>query len=1035
LLKKHKRGLKYSFSHCKYQSTCSSHVRNHVRVQHEGAVFPCEQCKYQVPNKYGFRKHKRSRHEGANGKFECIICGYISRIENATRVHKRGKHAVTIVVQENILPLNTVIPRAKKRLKPGNNVFVTIDKTKLKEREMYKVIEVFLKNDEEDLQENFDPDTQYNKAGNTAVEVLGPQPSSDLIENVYNTVRKDANHEPIKDETNNSQDKCPRRSATTRNGGNIRETIITGTLKVNKTNIPKPPSHAWGWRTFKDLIDDDGDTSVSFTFDPGIESVSREENSPGTCSPLVNYTPLSPTQPSTNSQQNLNNHIKKVHERSRFFCDQCEESFQFTCKLARHIESKHEKKRFTCDLCSISYTRSSYEDHNKTVHSGKRFACDQCERLFFKRNVLEEHRMRKHEKARVQCDECPTDYSMKSGLRDCKKNKHTGVNFECEACGKKFPQKSILEDRTQKHSLDKHVVITHDGNSGTYSCRICDAVSKDERSLKAHTEVNHEHKRFQCYDCDKYFSRSADLSTHFKTLMEGKPICEVCGKGFSRQSSPSLFSMISGHFLVQKVDLSKMDITVKDILTTMSCLPEACKLMSVEGGDKAPKCRGTYYFYDEALLELAGLENVVLGNAFSRVPDDDEATKDDFKKKVMDIDDEEKDEVRSQENSGHDTQHSKADNVAIEVPRPQPSSDISEDVYNPVRKEADHEHIKEEANTYCDRYPLQFLSEHILNTKKKRQHRISEKNEIVECKLCHIKSKQQTDLNSHYSNAHKNDEMLEKEITEADLKFKYDKCELRFVGEDYMKGHLQKHENTRFDFLSNEAFDEAKQAFKCKLCYTQFVKQELLKAHEESVHKFDTELFSGEIKEEELIFPCIICNLAFPYARDQAYHAGKMHGAPKPDGTFKDCLECEKWFRTKGELTQHTARMHNLKSEQQAVLQEMVEHWSNRSEGEKMENFIENDVSSLFSVILGHFLVQKDDLPKVDTTVKDIFQCNECDETFSYELVMKKHMSKHVQPMKCDICEKMFSFAEYIEEHKKTHHAATEVLNKHFGRK
>ena len=100
--------------------------------------------------------------------------------------------------------------------------------------------------------------------------------------------------------------------------------------------------------------------------------------------------------------------------------------------------------------------------------------------------------------------------------------------------------------------------------------------------------------------------------------------------------------MISGHFLVQKVDLSKLDITVKDILTAMSCLPEACKLMSGEGGDKAPKCRETYYFYDEAPLELAGLENVVLGNAFSQVPDDDEATKDDFKKKVMDVDDKEK---------------------------------------------------------------------------------------------------------------------------------------------------------------------------------------------------------------------------------------------------------------------------------------------------------------------------------------------------------------------------------------------------------
>ena len=34
---------------------------------------------------------------------------------------------------------------AKERFKPGDNVFVKSDKTKLKGREMYKVVEVFFK--------------------------------------------------------------------------------------------------------------------------------------------------------------------------------------------------------------------------------------------------------------------------------------------------------------------------------------------------------------------------------------------------------------------------------------------------------------------------------------------------------------------------------------------------------------------------------------------------------------------------------------------------------------------------------------------------------------------------------------------------------------------------------------------------------------------------------------------------------------------------------------------------------------------------
>ena len=113
---------------------------------------------------------------------------------------------------------------------------------------------------------------------------------------MHDTVRKEVDHEPIEKNANNSQYERPRRNAAIKNRDNIREMISAGILKVNKTNIPKPPTHAWNWSTFRDLVDAEDDiTIVRFMADPGTESVSREENSPGTCSPLVNYAPLSPT--------------------------------------------------------------------------------------------------------------------------------------------------------------------------------------------------------------------------------------------------------------------------------------------------------------------------------------------------------------------------------------------------------------------------------------------------------------------------------------------------------------------------------------------------------------------------------------------------------------------------------------------------------------------------------------------------------------------------------------------------------------------
>ena len=71
----------------------------------------------------------------------------------------------------------------------------------------------------------------------------------------------------------------------------------------------------------------------------------------------------------------------------------------------------------------------------------------------------------------------------------------------------------------------------------------------------------------------------------------------------------------------------KRNMLCKDIPAIVSCLPEACELMSAECGDKAPECGEAYCFYGKALLELARLENVVLGNALSGIPNGDDCDK------------------------------------------------------------------------------------------------------------------------------------------------------------------------------------------------------------------------------------------------------------------------------------------------------------------------------------------------------------------------------------------------------------------------
>jgi len=212
---------------------------------------------------------------------------------------------------------------------------------------------------------------------------------------------------------------------------------------------------------------------------------------------------------------------------------------------------------------------------------------------------------------------------------------------------------------------------------------------------------------------------------------------------------------------------------------------------------------------------------------------------------------------------------------------------------------------KQDLIHHCNMCPLQFLTENIMNTHKKMQHRVNVKGTSVECnicqkivaskslkghmqthdeveknfecKLCYLKFKHQKSLSSHYSHVHKHDEMLNKEITESDLKYPCNVCELRFVNEDLLKGHLRRHENSKYEFLRNEAFDENLQIFKCKLCYKHFKEFHKMKDHIAVNHKDDLEAVFRTITDEELTHCCDKCSFKFLSHGVLQYHKYRTH--------------------------------------------------------------------------------------------------------------------------------------------------------------
>lgn len=74
--------------------------------------------------------------------------------------------------------------------------------------------------------------------------------------------------------------------------------------------------------------------------------------------------------------------------------------------------------------------------------------------------------------------------------------------------------------------------------------------------------------------------------------------------------------------------LGKKNLFLNKFDESVNNIDEACKIYSAKYGDIDPKCAEVYFFYGRALLELARVENNVLGNALDGVPEDNEPIND-----------------------------------------------------------------------------------------------------------------------------------------------------------------------------------------------------------------------------------------------------------------------------------------------------------------------------------------------------------------------------------------------------------------------
>ncbi|XP_063612432.1 protein HGV2-like isoform X1 [Penaeus indicus] len=89
----------------------------------------------------------------------------------------------------------------------------------------------------------------------------------------------------------------------------------------------------------------------------------------------------------------------------------------------------------------------------------------------------------------------------------------------------------------------------------------------------------------------------------------------------SPKSSPSKKEIDTATQALNHFAQGKRHLVVGDISSAVNSLQEACRLLAEQYGETAPECGDAYFYYGRALLEMARMENGVLGNALDGVPD------------------------------------------------------------------------------------------------------------------------------------------------------------------------------------------------------------------------------------------------------------------------------------------------------------------------------------------------------------------------------------------------------------------------------
>ena len=175
----------------------------------------------------------------------------------------------------------------------------------------------------------------------------------------------------------------------------------------------------------------------------------------------------------SNSDEDFTKDLSKVEKSIKVEPEEIDPVSLLEVQLSTWMDEKVsvDEKSYKCESCEKSYNfKQNLNHHVRTVHEGKTHKCVHCGKEFARPDFLKKHKSRVHNDTNLdenvekmsngmkihKCKSCPKSYSSNDNLRAHIKTVHEGKRFTCNICNRPFTRKSLLK---------QHKKIVHEGET------------------------------------------------------------------------------------------------------------------------------------------------------------------------------------------------------------------------------------------------------------------------------------------------------------------------------------------------------------------------------------------------------------------------------------------------------------------------------------------------------------------------------------------------------------------------------------------